>query len=64
MEEFVEYIKKGRIEIVAQDGMVDQIVDTIVSTARTGNTGDGKVFVWSVERAVRIQTGEEDDAAV
>jgi len=44
--------------------MVDQIVDTIVSAAHTGNTGDGKVFVWSVERAVRIQTGEKNDAAV
>ena len=48
----------------AQDGMVDQIVGTIVSAAHTGNTGDGKVFVWSVERAVRIQTGERNDAAV
>ena len=64
MEEFLEYVKKSRIEIVAQDGMVDQIVNTIVSAAHTGNTGDGKVFVWSVEGAVRIQTGERDDAAV
>jgi len=36
----------------------------VEAAARTGNTGDGKVFVWSVERAVRIQTGEKDDAAV
>ena len=64
MEDFVEYVKKVRIEIVAQDQMVDVIVETIVRTAHTGNPGDGKVFVWSVERAVRIQTGDQNDAAV
>ena len=64
IEDFVEYVKKVRIEIVAQDEMVDVIVETIVRTAHTGNPGDGKVFVWSVERAVRIQTGDQNDAAV
>lgn len=64
IEDFVEYVKKVRIEIVAQDQMVDVIVETIVRTAHTGNPGDGKVFVWSVERAVRIQTGDQNDAAV
>jgi nitrogen regulatory protein P-II 1 len=63
-EDFVEYVKKARIEIVAHDDMIDQIVETIVSTAHTGNKGDGKVFVWNVERAVRIQTGETQEAAV
>ena len=64
VEDFVEYVKKARIEIVARDEMVDSIVDTIVRTAHTGRGGDGKVFVWPVERAVRIQTGETDDAAI
>lgn len=64
IEDFVEYVKKVRIEIVAQDQMVDVIVETIVRTAHTGNPGDGKVFVWSVERAVRIQTGDQNDAAI
>lgn len=63
-EDFVEYVKKARIEVVAHDDMIDQIVETIVSTAHTGNKGDGKVFVWNVERAVRIQTGETQEAAV
>ena len=63
-EDFVEYVKKARIEIVAHDQMIDRIVETIVSTAHTGNKGDGKVFVWKVEHAVRIQTGETDNAAV
>jgi nitrogen regulatory protein PII len=64
IEDFVEYVKKARIEIVAHDEMVERIVQTIVSAAHTGNRGDGKVFVWSVEQAVRIQTGETNDSAV
>ena len=64
MEDFVEYIKKVRIEIVAPDEMVTEIVDTIVRVAHTGNPGDGKVFVWTVEQAIRIHTGEKDNAAL
>ena len=64
IEDFVEYVKKARIEIVAPDEMVDVIVDTIGRAAHTGNPGDGKVFVWPVERAVRIQTGDQSDAAL
>ena len=64
IEDFVEYVKKVRIEVVAHDDMVDQIVETIVRVAHTGNRGDGKVFVWPVERAVRIMTGETDDRAI
>ena len=64
IEEFVEYIKKARIEIVAREEMVDSIIETIARVAHTGNRGDGKIFVWSVERAIRIQTGEKDEQAV
>lgn len=64
IEDFVEYVKKTRIEIVARDEIVEQIVEIIARAAHTGNRGDGKVFVWPVERALRIQTGETDDAAV
>ena len=64
IDDFVEYVKKARIEIVTRDEMADRIVDTIVRTAHTGNAGDGKVFVWSIERAIRIQTGETDDNAL
>ena len=64
LEEFVEFVKKARIEIVARDEMVDEIVTTITRAAHTGNPGDGKVFVWPVDRAVRIQTGEANDAAL
>ena len=55
---------KSRIEIVALDEMVESIVSTLVQHAHTGKDGDGKVFVWDVEHAVRVQTGETDDAAV
>lgn len=64
IEDFVEYVKKARIEIVAREDMVDGIVDAIVKAAHTGNAGDGKVFVWPVERAVRIQTGETNEKAI
>lgn len=64
IEDFVEYVKKARIEVVAHDEMVEQIVETIVLVAHTGNRGDGKVFVWPIEHAVRIKTGEADEAAI
>lgn len=59
-----DFNEKSRIEIVAHDTDVERIVETIVRAAHTGNHGDGKVFVWPVESAVRIQTGETDDHAV
>jgi nitrogen regulatory protein PII len=60
----IDFIPKVRIEIVVSDDMVDPVVDTIVSTTRTGTIGDGKLFVIPVSRAIRIRTGEEDDAAL
>ena len=63
-EDFVEFVKKSRLEIVARDEMVNEIVEAIRRAAHTGNRGDGKIFVWNVERAIRIQTGETNDAAV
>lgn len=59
-----EFIEKVRLEIVARDEMVTQIVEVIVRVAHTGNHGDGKVFVWPVEHAVRIRTGETDSSAI
>jgi nitrogen regulatory protein P-II 1 len=44
--------------------MVDSIIDTIVTTARTGKIGDGKIFVTNIEQVIRIRTGETDDAAI
>ena len=59
-----QFIEKARIEIVTPDGMAGRIVETIVRHARTGNRGDGKVFVWPVEQAVRVRTGETNEGAL
>lgn len=59
-----EFKEKLRLEIVTPSNKVQQIVETLVRAAHTGNDGDGKVFVWPVEDAVRIQTGETDEAAL
>ena len=53
-----------KIEVVVKTEDVDRCVDAIVNAARTGKIGDGKIFVTSVERVVRIRTGEEDETAV
>ncbi len=60
----VDFLPKIKIELAVADGIVDQVVETIVNIARTGKIGDGKVFVTTVEQAVRIRTGETGDEAV
>lgn len=59
-----EFRNKTRLEIVTPDEQAEQIVAALVRAAHTGKSGDGKVFVWSVESAVRIQTSEQDQAAL
>jgi len=49
---------------VVQETLVDQVLDTITTVARTGEVGDGKIFIYPVETAVRIRTGESGDAAI
>ncbi|HAL40072.1 MAG TPA: transcriptional regulator [Polaromonas sp.] len=63
-EYVVDFLPKVKVEVVVKAGDVDRCVEAIVRAARTGKIGDGKIFITSVERAVRIRTGEEDDAAV
>ena len=60
----IDFLPKIRIELVVPDGLADKIVDAIAVAARTGSIGDGKVFVTPVEAAVRIRTGERDEAAL
>src|SRR5215218_8196926 len=60
----VEVSDKVRFEIAVSDGFVEPTVDALCAGARTGEVGDGKVFVLPIERAVRIRTGETDEAAV
>ena len=52
------------VEVVAGDDIVNDVIDTIVKTARTGQVGDGKIFVTQLSNVVRIRTGETDKAAV
>lgn len=63
-EYVVDFLPKVKIEVVVSDAQVDAIVNAILKTAKTGKIGDGKIFVSDIERAIRIRTGEEDDAAV
>jgi len=64
MEYQVDFIPKVKIEIVASDDKVKDIVDTIVAKARTGRIGDGKIFVYPVAEVLRIRTGETGESAV
>ena len=63
-EYVVDFLPKVKVEVVVKTDDVDRCVDAIVRAARTGKIGDGKIFVTSVERTVRIRTGEENETAV
>ncbi len=63
-EYVVDFLPKVRLEMVLADEQVDACIDAITRAARTGKIGDGKIFVTSVERVVRIRTGEEDLEAI
>ena len=60
----VNFVPKVKLEIVVTDGMVEQVVDTIATTAKTDKIGDGKIFVLDVESAMRVRTGETNDDAI
>lgn len=60
----VEFLEKVRLEIAVSDEFVQRTVDAIVGAARTGDVGDGKIFVQPLESVVRIRTGETDEAAL
>ncbi|HHF5850619.1 TPA: nitrogen regulatory protein P-II, partial [Haemophilus influenzae] len=59
-EYMVDFLPKVKLEVVVPDELVDQCIEAIVETAQTGKIGDGKIFVYHVERAIRIRTGEEN----
>ena len=63
-EYVVDFVAKVKVEIVVASDRVDQVVDTIVKTARNGTIGDGKIFVLPVESVCRIRTGEQDQDAI
>ncbi|MEN9880372.1 MAG: nitrogen regulatory protein 1 [Pseudomonadota bacterium] len=63
-EYVVDFLPKVRLEVVVQDSRVDEVLESIIKSARTGKIGDGKIFVLPVDQVVRIRTGETDDAAI
>ena len=60
----VNFLPKLKIEVAVASNMVDQVVDAIVAAARTGQIGDGKIFVTPIDHALRIRTGETDSDAL
>ena len=60
----VDFLPKVKIEIVTSDALAPKAVDAIVKSAKTGKIGDGKVFVVSIEEAIRIRTDERGDSAI
>ena len=63
-EYMVDFLPKVKMEIVVPDDLLEQCLDAIVDTAQTGKIGDGKIFVYEVERVIRIRTGEENEDAI
>jgi len=60
----IDFLPKLKIEVVCDTAEVDKIVDTLVGAAQTGKIGDGKIWVTSVDRLVRVRTGERDTEAL
>ena len=60
----VNFLPKARLDVAVEDGDVDKVVDAITNAAKTGQIGDGKIFVTPIDSAVRIRTGETDADAL
>lgn len=63
-EYMVDFLPKVKIELVVADKLVEQCVEGIIKAARTGKIGDGKIFIYPVDKVVRIRTGEIDEEAL
>ncbi len=60
----VTFLPKIKIEVVIADAIIDKVISTIIDKAKTGNIGDGKIFIYSLEDVIRIRTGEKGEAAI
>jgi nitrogen regulatory protein P-II 1 len=60
----VNFLPKIKLEVVIPDSMIDTVISTIIEKAKTGNIGDGKIFLYSLEDVIRIRTGEKGEAAI
>jgi len=64
MEYVVDFLPKIKVELLSPNGEVEKIVEAIISAAKTGRIGDGKIFITDVEDVIRIRTGERGDTAI
>jgi nitrogen regulatory protein P-II 2 len=64
IEYSVEFVPKTKIEVAVDDSKVEEVIDTVSRIARTGKIGDGKIFVYELDDAVRIRTGESGSSAL
>jgi nitrogen regulatory protein P-II 1 len=60
----IDFLPKMKIEVVVADNLLDQVIDTIIKAAKTGQVGDGKIFVFPVEDVIRVRTGESGESAL
>jgi nitrogen regulatory protein PII len=60
----VAFLPKVKIEVVVPDSITDNVISTIVDKAKTGNIGDGKIFIYPLEDVIRIRTGEKGEVAI
>jgi nitrogen regulatory protein P-II 1 len=60
----VEFLQKLKVEVVVENDQVDMVVDKIIAASRTGEIGDGKIFISPVEQIIRIRTGEKNQEAI
>lgn len=60
----VDFLPKVKVELIVSNEQVERCIEAIMNTAQTGKIGDGKIFVYDVERVIRIRTGEENEDAV
>jgi len=63
-EYIVDFLPKIKLELVVKEDDLQQAIDAITSAAKTGKIGDGKIFISTIERTIRIRTGEEDEEAI
>lgn len=64
VEYSVDFVPKVRVEVIVPEGIVADVVDTIIRASRTGKVGDGKIFVTDLAEIIRIRTGETGDSAL
>ena len=63
-EYIVDFLPKVKIEVICEDSVVERAVEAIITAARTGRIGDGKIFISTIEEVIRIRTGERGEDAV